>query len=94
MKPSRTLSQEIERGSRAKAIIEDELWVEAWEVMDSELMRVWESSQAHESVEREKIWMLVKQTKRLRSYFENVIETGKLALIEAGLNREQKEQSE
>tara|TARA_R100001594_G_scaffold23978_1_gene46892 strand:- start:1185 stop:1430 length:246 start_codon:yes stop_codon:yes gene_type:complete len=73
------LEKEKQRGHRAKAILEDEIFVEAIQKVSSELRQEWLSSPIRDTEGREKIYMMEKMLNVLLVQIKSVMETGKLA---------------
>ena len=71
--------KEIQRGHRAKAILEDELFVEAIQKVSAELKQEWINSPIRDTEGREKIYMMEKMLNVLLVQLRSVLETGKLA---------------
>tara|TARA_R110002012_G_scaffold104697_1_gene245326 strand:+ start:554 stop:799 length:246 start_codon:yes stop_codon:yes gene_type:complete len=71
--------KEIQRGHRAKAILEDEIFAEAVQKVSSELRQEWLSSPIRDTEGREKIYMMEKMLNVLLVQIQSVMETGKLA---------------
>lgn len=74
-----SLEQERSRGSQAKALLENPLIVEAFSVMDAEIMQAWENSPARDSEGRERLFQMLLLARRVKRHFESVVETGKMA---------------
>jgi hypothetical protein len=73
------LEKEKQRGHRAKAILEDEIFVEAIQKVSHELRQEWLSSPIRDTEGREKIYMMEKMLNVLLVQIKSVMETGKLA---------------
>ena len=73
------LEKEKQRGHRAKAILEDEIFAEAVQKVSSELRQEWLSSPIRDTEGREKIYMMEKMLNVLLVQIKSVMETGKLA---------------
>jgi hypothetical protein len=73
------LEKEQQRGHRAKAILEDEIFVEAVQKVSGELDTEWVSSPVRDTEGREKIYMMKKMLNVLLVQLRSVMETGKLA---------------
>ncbi len=71
--------KEIQRGHRAKAILEDEIFAEAVQKVSSELDLEWINSPVRDTEGREKIYMMKKMLNVLLVEIKSVMETGKLA---------------
>ena len=73
------LEKEKQRGQRAKAILEDEIFVEALQKVSAELDLEWINSPIRDTEGREKIYMMKKMLGILHVQLKSVMETGKLA---------------
>jgi len=73
------LAQEITDGGRAKAILEDPVFIEAFEGIRATLMQAWISTAPSQEKEREYLWMQIKAADDLKRNLTTAIETGKLA---------------
>ena len=71
--------KEIQRGHRAKAILDDEIFAEAIQKVSSELDLEWLNSPIRDTEGREKIYMMRKMLNVLLVQLQSVMETGKLA---------------
>tara|TARA_R100000781_G_scaffold110535_2_gene76051 strand:+ start:525 stop:770 length:246 start_codon:yes stop_codon:yes gene_type:complete len=71
--------KEIQRGHRAKAILEDPIFVEALQKVSQELDLEWINSPIRDTEGREKIYMMKKMLNVLHVQLQSVMETGKLA---------------
>lgn len=66
---------------KAKAILEDELFNEAFAILREELLQRWEHSGSTETEARESIWLGLQLLIRVRRHFESIIETGEMAKL-------------
>ena len=73
------LEKEIQRGHRAKAILDDEIFAEAIQKVSAELDLEWINSPVRDTEGREKIYMMKKMLNVLLVQLQSVMETGKLA---------------
>ena len=71
--------RERERASKAKQIIDNPLWDEAWIALESKLTEAWKSSQTGMAERRELIYMQLRAAAEVRGHIETVLETGQLA---------------
>ena len=71
--------KEIQRGHRAKQILEDPIFVEALQKVSQELDQEWINSPIRDTEGREKIYMMKKMLGVLHVQLQSVMETGKLA---------------
>ena len=71
--------KEIQRGHRAKAILDDEIFAEAIQKVSTELDQEWLNSPIRDTEGREKIYMIKKMLNVILVQIQSVMETGKLA---------------
>ena len=71
--------KEIQKGNRAKQILEDEIFAEAVKRISDELDLEWINSPVKDTEGREKIYMMKKMLNVLLVQLRSVMETGKLA---------------
>jgi hypothetical protein len=76
------LEDRIERGRLASEVLENELFIEAFESTERELVERWKSSPARDSEGREKIWVYLSMLRKVRANLESAMETGELGKIE------------
>lgn len=74
-----TPEKELERGARAKALIENDLLQEAFDLMRDNLIESWKGTKGIDTDGREKAWMMMKVLDEVERYLHNVLQTGKLA---------------
>ena len=71
--------REVQKGNRAKQILEDEIFAEAVKIVSDELDLEWINSPVRDTEGREKIYMMKKMLNVLLVQLRSVMETGKLA---------------
>lgn len=71
--------QEISRGSKAKQILEEPLFIEAIQKVRTELMNEWLNSDDKNSEQRENIFRMRRMLEVVLMQLQTVMETGKLA---------------
>jgi hypothetical protein len=76
------LENRINRGSRAKEVIENEIYQEAFEALEQEILTQWGESPARDQEGREKLYLMLGITRRVKGILQTVMETGKLAEVE------------
>jgi len=77
-----SLARDAARGARAKALLENELLVEAFEALEKEYTAAWRSTGARDSEAREKLYLAVNIVGKVREHLNYVINNGKLAQAE------------
>ena len=73
------LNSEIDRGYRAKHILEDELFKEAFDTIHNNLTLHWQQSIASDKEGREDAWRMLKALNEVKRFFQVAMETGKMA---------------
>ena len=74
--------KEIQRGHRAKQILEDEIFIESVNKIRTELMNQWLNSDETSSEKRENIIRMRRMLEVVLMQLQSVLETGKLATKE------------
>jgi|TARA_R100000750_G_C2282474_1_gene71739 hypothetical protein len=67
------------REERAKRLLTDPLFVEAFEVLEKNLLNSWSSSGVNEIDAREQIWLSLRLLERIRLHLTSIVETGDIA---------------
>lgn len=73
---------ELDRASRARAILEDSLVKQSFDDLERELIEAMISTSAEDAFRREKIHMMLVFGRKWRNTFASMIETGKLAELQ------------
>lgn len=81
------LRSESSRGQRAVELMEDELIVEAFSILEQRFMTEWAASPARDTEGRERIWVMQKLLGNLKAHLLEVATTGKLASLQLEQNR-------
>ena len=76
------IEDRIERGGRAREVLENEAFIEAFDATEREMIERWKDSPARDSDGREKIWMYLSMLRKVRAHLETTMETGELGKIE------------
>ena len=69
------MSDEFREG-RAKSLLENPLFQEAFDVLRKDLMNRWEASGSTELEARESIWLAMRLLDRLHGHINSIVETG------------------
>ena len=72
---------EGERVGKAKNLLNDVLFNEAFEVLRKDLLSRWESSGSTEVEARESIWLAMRLLDRIHAHISSIVETGRMADI-------------
>ena len=65
-----------QRVSRAKNLLNDPLFNEAFDVLRKDLMNRWDSSGSTELEARESIWLAMRLLDRVHAHISSIVETG------------------
>lgn len=77
-----TLEQRLYLGDRAREVLENEAFTEAFEATEREVIEQWTNSPARDVEGREKLWQYLMLLRKVRSNLQSTLETGKLAKLE------------
>ena len=67
-----------QRGNAAARILDDKVFIEAWDLIRKEILIGWEHSSDQDIQTREELWLSLKLLSRLKSHFESIVTTGKM----------------
>ena len=70
-----------ERERRAKSLINDPLFIEAFDALKKELLGQWEHSGSTDIDARESIWLAIRLLDRIHGHIQSIIETGHMAEV-------------
>ena len=70
-----------ERERRAKALMDDPLFIESFSELKKELLGQWEHSGSTDIDARESIWLAIRLLDRIHSHIQSIIETGHMAEV-------------
>lgn len=73
------LHQESARGVRAKEVLENPLVVEAFALIEAEIMKAWEDSPVRDIDGREKLFQMLTMGRKFKRHFESIVQTGEMA---------------
>lgn len=73
------LRQEMQRGEEAKRILEHPMVSQAFADLEAHLTKEWAQSEAKDAKGREQTWQCLKALSQFRKWFENHVQTGKMA---------------
>ncbi|WP_423016881.1 hypothetical protein [Undibacterium sp. Di27W] len=77
-----TYEQRVHAASRAREVLENEAYQQAFADIENEVTEKWKNSPARDAEGREKLWMYLAMLKKLKSQLDTTLETGKLAQLE------------
>ena len=70
-----------EREIRAKNLLQNELFNEAFEVLKKELLSQWEQSGSQNIDQRESIWLAIRLLEKIKGHITSIVETGHMAKV-------------
>ena len=70
-----------ERERRAKGLLENPLFKEAFDVLREDLMNRWTHSGSTDLEARESIWLAIRLLERIHGHIKSIVETGHMAKI-------------
>ena len=70
-----------ERARHANNLLQDELFIEAFDVLKKDLIGRWESSGSTEVEARESIWLAMRLLDRVHAHISSIVETGRMTEI-------------
>lgn len=81
------LEERIQRGIRAQEVLKNDLYIEAYAQLKTEINLQWQQSPARDSDGREKLYLMTGLIDKLQSIMQTVMETGILAQKDLEHNR-------
>jgi len=73
------LTQELDRGARAKDILENELYLESWNIVEQALIQKWRDCPIRDKEGQHELKLMLKLLQDAKGHLERVMESGKLA---------------
>src|SRR5262245_65548366 len=73
------LAAAIERGARARALVENELLQEAFKTLEEDYTAAWKTWPAADTAGRERLWQAVNVLGKVRDHLARVVADGRLA---------------
>ena len=70
-----------EREIRAKNLLQNELFNEAFEELRNELLSQWEQSGSQHIDQRESIWLAIRLLEKIKGHITSIVETGHMAKV-------------
>lgn len=77
-----TIEQRIYDGDRAKEVLENEAFQQAFEDIEMEILEQWKQSPARDPIGREQLWQLLKLSQKYKAILTSSLETGKMARLD------------
>ena len=76
------LETERQRGEKAKLLLDEPLFKEAFEVLKQEYQNALLATKHNEDEERKILWLAYHLTDKVENHFRTVMDTGKLASVQ------------
>ena len=73
------ISERIYNGDRAREVLENEAFSQAFIDIEAEILNQWKQSPARDGEGREKLWLMLSLLGKIRTVLQTSLETGKLA---------------
>lgn len=77
-----TLEERLYLGDRAREVIENEVFIDAFEQIQNEVIEQWTNSPARDAEGRERLWTYLQMLKRLQAQLQQTMESGRLARLD------------
>lgn len=77
-----TLEERLAQGDRAKEILDNEAFHEAFNAIEQDLISKWKATPARDAAGRESLWTYLQMAYKFREQLTSTLETGKLAALE------------
>ena len=77
-----TLESRLYDGNRAKEILESDVFIGAFDAIESEVIEQWKNSPARDEAGRQSLWQYLKLLEKLKAHLITTMETGKLAALD------------
>jgi hypothetical protein len=71
-----------QREEQAKRLLNEPLFVEAFEELEKNLKNTWEYSSVGDIEAREQVWLSLRLLEKVRLHLTSIIETGEMARIQ------------
>jgi hypothetical protein len=69
----------MDREARAKNLLNDSLYTEAFEKLEEEINNTWYNSSVKDVESREQLWLSLRLLERLRLHLTSIVESGEMA---------------
>lgn len=77
-----TTDDELKRGEQARQVVENEIYIEAWQGVRDTLIRKWEACPIRDKEGQHELKLMLKLLTDVRRNIETVMQTGQMAKIE------------
>lgn len=75
-----------ERAHKAKQLLDNPLWAEAWTALETGLTQSWQNTQRSDSVRRENIYFQLDAARAVKRHFEQILLTGQMIEMQESTN--------
>ena len=77
-----TLEARLYDGNRAKEILESDVFIGAFDAIETEVIEQWTNSPARDQAGRESLWQYLMLLRKVKTHLVTTMETGKLAALD------------
>ena len=71
----------MDREAEAKRLLENELFVEAFDTLEKELLLSWSRTGSNDVSQRESCWLATRLLERIKAHITSIVETGHMAKV-------------
>tara|TARA_R100000963_G_C4635383_1_gene99626 strand:+ start:352 stop:591 length:240 start_codon:yes stop_codon:yes gene_type:complete len=71
----------MNREAEAKRLLEHELFVEAFDTLEKELLLNWSRTSSSDVSQRESCWLATRLLERIKAHITSIVETGHMAKV-------------
>jgi hypothetical protein len=71
----------MNREAEAKRLLEHELFVEAFDTLEKELLLNWSRTSSSDVSQRESCWLALRLLERIKAHITSIVETGHMAEV-------------
>jgi len=71
----------MNREAEAKRLLEHELFVEAFDTLEKELLLNWARTNSNDVSQRESCWLATRLLERIKAHITSIVETGHIAKV-------------
>jgi uncharacterized membrane protein YheB (UPF0754 family) len=71
----------MNREAEAKRLLEHELFVEAFDTLEKELLLNWSRTSSSDVSQRESCWLATRLLERIKAHITSIVETGHMAEV-------------
>lgn len=81
------IEHDITRGGKAREVLENEVYIESFDIIKTEILNTWQQSPSRDLEGREKLFLMLSMLNKVQATLQSVAETGKLAQAELNHKR-------